>query len=144
MFNVTSYNRLLKPGIVFCFGFILVFTLNLSIAEDIRDPMKPPEFALQKFRLAKLKKTNQPAKAKSNVSRRVAKPLLLTSILIGQNRKVAIINDKMLVVGDRIGKAKLVRVNKDSVQLVKNGKRIELKLNNELTAIRKNAGESKL
>ena len=106
--------------------------------------MKPPAFALQKFRLAKLKKSNQLVKAKTLTPKPAVKALILTSILIGQNRKVAIINDQMMVVGDRIGKAKLVKVSRDSVQLLKNGKRIELRLNDELTAIRKKAGESKL
>ena len=134
----------LNLGKTLCIGVILVFAVSTSAALDVNDPMKPPEFALQKFRLAKLKNSNQLAKSKATTAKPTVKPLLLTSILIGQNRKVAIINDKMLVVGDRIGKAKLVKVTRDGVQLLKNGKRIELKLNNEITAIRKNADESKL
>ncbi len=135
---------ILKLGKLFGISMSLIFTVSTSIAVEINDPMKPPEFALQKFRLAKLKKSNQLMKAKTKTTKAVAKPLLLTSILIGQKRKVAIINDKTMLVGDRIGKAKLVKVNRDSVQLLKNGKRIELRLNNEITAIRKSADESNL
>jgi len=127
-----------------CFGMALFFAAFTSAAEVINDPMKPPAFALQKFRLAKLKKSNQLVKAKTETPKPATKPLVLTSILIGQKRKVAIINDQMMVVGDRIGQARLVKVSRDSVLLLKNGKRIELRLDNELTAIRKIAGESKL
>jgi len=141
---MVSKVRALDLSKLICVGTMLIFTVSTSVAVDINDPMKPPEFALQKFRLAKLKKGNQLTKAKTNTPKPAVKPLRLTSILIGQNRKVAIINDKMMVIGDRIGKAKLLKVTKDSVQLLKNGKRIELRLNNEITAIRKNAGENKL
>ena len=143
MFRLSDISKL-DVSRTFCLGVVLVFVANAASAEVVIDPMKPPEFALQKFRLAKLKKSNQLTKTKTKTQKPAAKPLLLTSILIGQKRKVAIINDKMMVVGDRIGKAKLVKVSKDSVQLLKNGKRIVLRLNNELTAIRKNAGENKL
>lgn len=112
-------------------------------AKTIVDPMQPPAFALKKFRLAKLKKGRQ---VQSSQREKVVKtkPLFLTSILIGSDRRIAIINNKTMVVGDRIGSAKLVRILKDKVQLVKKGKRIELKLDNELTVIRKKSAESQL
>lgn len=111
--------------------------------ETIVDPMQPPAFALNKFRQAKLKKLGQ---LQASQGKTVVKPrpLSLTSILIGADRRIAIINNKTMVVGDRIGSAKLVRILKDKVQLLRNGKRIELKLDNELTVIRKKSAESQL
>ena len=130
---------------------LLVFCLGLSAhrlaesAELINNPMKPPAFALNKFRLAKLKLNGKTRAAKTTAAKTVTKALKLSSILIGQNRKVAIINDQTLVVGERIEKYKLVAIYKDRVRMISgNGKRTELRLENEITAIRKDAVESKL
>ena len=129
----------------------LVFCLGVSVqmlaesAELINNPMKPPAFALNKFRLAKLKQNGSTQASKVATTKSAIKAMNLSSVLIGQQRKVAIINDQTLVVGERIGKYKLVAIFKDRVQLVSgSGKRTELKLENEITAIRKNAVESKL
>ncbi len=125
-------------------GLTLAMLSEVVASEAVIDPMKPPAYALNKFRLAKLENS---AKARKTTSRKIkstAKPLQLTSVLIAKDRKVAIINQQMMVVGERIRKAKLVKISKDSVQLLKNGKRIVLKLDNELTAIRKTAVESNL
>ena len=119
---------------------------NISFAaKTVVDPMQPPAYALKKFRQAKLKKGNQLRQGQSK-SKNIVKPksLLLTSILIGSNRRIAIINDTALAVGDRVGSAKLVGILKDKVQLINNGKRIELRLDKESTVIRKKAAESKL
>ena len=128
---------------VFCFG--LSANMVVESAELINNPMKPPAFALNKFRQARLKLNGQGPVVKTTTTKPLTKTLKLSSILIGQNRKVAIIDDQTLVVGDRIGKYKLVAIFKDRVQMVSgNGKRTELKLENEITAIRKDAVESEL
>lgn len=130
--------------LLLCFG--LGGVQSVAGVEPIKDPMKPPAFALNKFRLEKLKKNAGPQTVKKNVAATpIRKTLTLSSILIGKNRKVAIINDKTLVVGERIAKYKLVAIFKDRVQMVSaSGKRTELKLDNNITAIRKDAVESKL
>ena len=128
---------------VFCLG--LSANMVAESAERITNPMKPPAFALNKFRQARLKLNGQGPVVKTTTTKPLTKTLKLSSILIGQNRKVAIIDDQTLVVGDRIGKYKLVAIFKDRVQMVSgNGKRTELKLENEITAIRKDAVESEL
>ena len=116
---------------------------NSAVAEIIKDPMQPPAFALNKFRLAKLKKSGLP---KTQTIKKIpaTKSLRLSSILIGKSRKIAIINEQMLVVGDNVEGARLVKISKDRVQLSRRGKKFELKLKNEITAIRKLAAESKL
>jgi len=136
-----SYSTLM--AMVFCLG--ISAPMVVASAESIKDPMKPPAFALNKFRLAKLKQNRRAQAPSVPAPKPATKPLNLSSILIGQKRKVAIINDQTLVVGERIGKYKLVAISKDRVQLLSgNGKRTELKLENETIAIRKNAVESKL
>lgn len=130
-------------ALVFCLG--ISAQMLAESAELINNPMKPPAFALNKFRLAKLKQNGGTQAPKAITTKSATKALNLSSVLIGQQRKVAIINDQTLVVGERIGKYKLVAIFKDRVQLVSgSGKRTELKLDNEITAIRKNAVESKL
>jgi hypothetical protein len=114
----------------------------LAKAEELRDPMQPPAFALQKFRQAKL--GAKPAPTISSASKPKPKPLRLTSILFSQNRKIAIIDDQMLAVGDRIRGARLVKLTRVSARLVRKGKVINLSLDNDLAAIRKQAVESDL
>ena len=113
-------------------------------AAEIRDPMEPPAFALQKFRQAKWKSANKVVKKATVVKKLVVKSMRLTSILISPERKIAIIDDQTLRVGDAIRSAKLIRINKDSVRLVKKGKIIDLRLTDELTAIKKITVERKL
>jgi hypothetical protein len=109
-------------------------------SEEQRDPKQPPAIALQKFRQAKL--SGKPAP--STVSASKPKPLQLTSILFSQNRKIAIIDDQMLAIGDRIRGARLVKLTRVSARLVRKGKVITLSLDNDLAAIRKQAVESDL
>jgi len=134
---VTTY---LVVVVLLALGFFGVGAL--AKAGELRDPMQPPAFALQKFRQAKL--SGKPAPTKSSVSKPKPEPLRLTSILFSQNRKIAIIDDQMLAVGDRIRGARLVRLTRVSARLVRKGKVINLSLDNDLTAIRKQAVESDL
>jgi hypothetical protein len=114
----------------------------LAKATDLRDPMQPPAYALQKFRQARL--SGAPAVSKSTAVKPQQKPLQLTSILISRNRKIAIIDDQMLALGDRIRGAKLVGLTRAGARLVRKGKVINLSLSNDSTAIRKSAVESNL
>ena len=143
MFKAKPQSSSAFMGLVFCLG--LSAHMVAESAELINNPMKPPAFALNKYRLAKLKQNGKAQAPKTTTTKSATKALNLSSVLIGQQRKVAIINDQTLVVGERIGKYKLVAIFKDRVRLVSgNGKRTELKLDNEITAIRKDAVESKL
>ena len=114
----------------------------LAKAAGLHDPTQPPAYALQKFRQAKL--SVLPAATKSVAVKPQQKPLQLTSILISRDRKIAIIDDQMLALGDRIRGAKLVGLTRASARLVRKGKVINLSLNNDSTAIRKSAVESNL
>jgi hypothetical protein len=114
----------------------------LAKAGELRDPMQPPAFALHKFRQAKL--SGKPVLSTASASKPMPEPLQLTSILFSQNRKIAIIDDQMLAVGDRVRGAKLVKLTRVSARLVRKGKVINLSLDNGSTAIRKQAVESDL
>lgn len=130
--------------------FVVVVLLTLGFfgvgalakAEELRDPMQPPAFALQKIRQARL--SGKPATPAVSVSRAKQKPLQLTSILFSPNRKIAIIDDQMLAVGDRIRGARLVKLTRVRARLVRKGKVINLSLDNDFAAIRKQAVESDL
>ena len=108
-------------------------------AKELKDPMRPPALALQKMRQAK-----QPAKPAPVKTEPRRPPMQLTEIIYSKNRKVAIIDDQLLVVGDKIGNAKLVKLTRESARLIQNGKVITLSLNNEFSAIRKKPVESNL
>ncbi len=123
--------------VVLSLGFFGVGAI--ASAAELRDPMRPPPFALEKFRLAKLAKQPKPKTAAPKES---PKPLQLTSILISKDRRIAIIDDQMLAVGDRIRGARLVALTRESARLVRQGKVINLSLGNDASAIRKKAVES--
>ena len=115
---------------------------RLASAQEMRDPMQPPPFALQKFREAKW--AGRSAKPEARAVKPAQKPLQLTSILYAKDRKIAIINDQMLAVGDRIRGAELVKLTRATARLVHKGKVINLSLDNDLTAIKRKAVESDL
>jgi len=114
----------------------------LVSAQELRDPMQPPPIAMQKFREAKW--ADKPATTKAKVEKPKQKPLQLTSILYAKDRKIAIIDDRMLAVGDRIRGAELVKLTRATARLVRKGKVINLSLDNDLTAIKRKAVESDL
>ena len=115
---------------------------RIASAQELRDPMQPPPFALLKFRQAKLAQEPKTDKPQATQSRR--EPLQLTSILFSNERKVAIIDDQALSLGDSINGARLVGLTRESARLVRKGKVINLSLGNDLTTIRKKAVESDL
>lgn len=113
-------------------------------ADSVRNPMQPPAFALKQFKLAKIKSQSAGKVKSAPVKKEAVKPLNLSSILVGRSRKIAIINDRMLVVGDTIDNAKIVKILNDRVELIRKGKRIKLVLDNQLISIRKSTVKSDL
>jgi hypothetical protein len=104
-------------------------------AAELRDPMQPPPFALKKFREASWAANPQPTKPL--VKQPKPEPLLLTSIIFSDDRKVAIIDDQMLGIGDRIKGAELISLTRSSARLRRQGKLINLSLGTDLAAIKK-------
>jgi hypothetical protein len=110
------------------------------ISTSISNPMRPPKLALDKYQQAIIKsKPKTVVVNKEVVKPKVVKlkPLKLTSILYSSTRKVAIIDEKLLNVGDHINGARLVKIEKNNVYLISNGKTINLPLSNQSTNIQK-------
>ena len=141
MFSFCKTAFLLLPTMLF--GLTPVSEI-VHAADTIRDPMQPPAFALKQFRLAKTKLQGAAQVKKKSAQKATGKSLRLSTVLIGKGRKVAIINDRMLVVGDKIDDAKVVKILKDRVELIRKGKRIILILDNSLISVRKNPAKSNL
>jgi len=107
--------------------------------------MRPPAFALEKFRLLKIKQSN-------SLIKKSTKPLVkdvwvLNSILYSSQRQHAIINDQLVKKGETIKGAKLIRVKPDSVRLLAKGKFIDLKIYGSKTnfkSIKKHITEQKI
>ena len=134
---ITTYVAVVLFITLGSFGFTA-----LLHAQELRDPMQPPAFALQKFREAKWAK--EPKKPQAVQEKPKQAPMLLTEIIYSKDRKVAIIDDQLLVVGDKIRGARLVKLTRESARLERKGKVITLSLHNDLSAIKKKAVESDL
>ncbi|MDH3220056.1 MAG: hypothetical protein OEO19_11050 [Gammaproteobacteria bacterium] len=123
-------------------GFFGFGALASAQEPELRDPMQPPPFALQKFREARMASNPKPAQVSAAVPK--PKPLQLTSILYSPERRIAIIDDQMLSVGDSIRGARLVELTRASARLVRKGKVINLRLGDGTMAISKKAVENEL
>ncbi len=97
-----------------------------NVLADFNDPMRPPAYALEKFRLAKIKNTVTAPSTKVTPLKKES--WVLTSILFSSQRQHAIINNKLVKKGDSIKGAKLISLKPDSVQLLSKGKIINLKI----------------
>ena len=113
-----------------------VFLLPAAVSAEFNDPMRPPEFAMKKFKLEK-------AKSKGNASQKVVKkqvkasPWVLSSILYSDQRKHAIINNTLVKQGDVIKGARLIRLRPNGVQLLNKGKIIDLTLGKSSNSVKK-------
>ena len=131
--------RACKTGLIAIIP-LLMLQFGSAQAVEIKDPMQPPEYALKKFRQAKNK--NKPVSTRIQVKKVEIKPMKLTSIIYSPTRKIAIIDDQMLGVGGIINGAKLVKIDKHSARLIRNGKVINLRLPDDLSVIKKTIVES--
>ena len=120
-----------------CFSLVgLILFASAILAQQ--NPMQPPAFALLKYRQERLSRLPNSGKLKS-----IEKPLVLNSILYSSNRKIAIVNDKMLSIGEKVEGAKLLKISRDRVKMVKKGKIINLLLQDSkshVQVIRKKSG----
>ncbi len=135
MFKLTH-----KIGLSIVSSF-LILQIAVGQAAEIKDPMQPPEYALNKFRQAKSKPAVVGTK---RVKKPQTKPLKLTSILYSPTRKIAIIDDQMLGVGGTIKGARVVKIDKRSARLVRKGKVINLRLPDDFSDIKKTPLESEI
>jgi len=95
---------------------LMVLVAGVSLAADVyalTDPTRPSGFV------------EPAADAKSAYA-----SLRLESVLIGESRRVAVINGKTCRVGERVEGATVVAIHSDRAVLVRNGSRITLPLLN--------------
>jgi len=85
---------------------ILVSVYMTSIDAKVKDPTKPVYF----------KQKQTPKRVKPKI---VQVPLVLNSILISEQRRLAVINNVLVAVGDMVDKAKIVEINRDYVIVVR-------------------------
>ena len=115
---------------------------SLVQAQEMHDPMQPPAYALQKYREAQIKQAGTgPVKVVKKIP---VKTFQLSSILYSAQRKIAIIDDQAMAVGDTINGARLVSITRNRARLINKGKRIDLILSDELTDIKKSVVERNL
>jgi len=93
----------------FCLSAVALACLVCGQAQATppRDPAQPPGQSLGPVAVVG---TNATATARARVP-------VLTSILLSEDRRLAVINDKLVREGGRIAGMTLVRVGKDAVQL---------------------------
>ena len=115
-----------------------------ALASDrLADPMMPPPLAMQKFREARLARQPRPA-AQAKPDKPRPRPMRLMSILYSSERQIAIIDDQMLAVGDRIRGAELIELTRVRARLRREGKIIDLSLGDDRLAIKKKPVEGDL
>ena len=116
-------------------GFLLSSNL---LASAFYDPMQPPAYALEKFRMEKIQ--NRPAVKTSTSKPKKKQSWVLNSILYSDQRQHAIINNKLVKKGDTIAGAKLIQVQPHGVRLLSKGKIIDLDLKSRYKSIKKSVG----
>jgi len=79
------------------FLMILILFPVLSLAKELQDPTKPPIFSMDE--------------------RGSIKPAHLSAIIISPNRRIAVINDKMVKVNQMVEGNRVVWIHSNSVQL---------------------------
>ncbi len=125
---------------------LLCLLISVQIVHaEFNDPMRPPAYALNKFRLQKLK--NLPPAIKKPVKQVKKVVFELNSILYSSERQHAIINNQLIKKGGMIEGAKLVRLRSDSVRLLSKGKIIDLEIyDNKMNfkTIKKSLNEKKI
>jgi hypothetical protein len=121
---------------------LVMFLASPSVLAEFKDPMRPPEYALNKLRAERLKEMNINKPIQAVVKKDPT--WVLSSILYSKDRKHAIINNKLVRKGDLINGARVVRLQPDSVQLVAKGKTIELNLRSRYKSIKKSPHKRKL
>ena len=108
---------MIKMILIILFGVSVIFPQ--TVLADIIDPTKPLFMQTKKAPVKIRKKA--PTK---KVSKKITSPevYVLTSTLVSKQRTAAVINNQIVIVGDKIGKATVVEIN-PALVLLKSGKR---------------------
>jgi hypothetical protein len=91
---------------------LVTLALSPALADDLKDPMAP-------------------FTARSSTTSSKAAPLVLSGVIIGPQRRIAIINDQPYRVGSEVGDYQLTAINKHSVEISSDGSTRKLVLRAE-------------
>jgi MSHA biogenesis protein MshK len=86
---------------------IMGFCLNTYSAQD---PMRPPNWIMDS----------------QTMSTRSIEPLTLQQILVSKNRKIAIINEKIVTEGSSIAGGKVLKISDEWVRVIRAGRSVTL------------------
>ena len=116
MNRATAFRQFALPLLALCW-------LGISHAEELRDPTRPPLSA-------------SPSTTAATAAPRTAR---LEAVLHSQGRTVAIIDGKLLRVGDWLGDARIAAISSDAVQLTREGRTVTLRLATQAMKVRRDA-----
>ena len=87
-------------GIIFCAGLLMVSAAGYAA----QDPMRPPHFS-------------NPTESRNTKK----EPIVLQQILISKDRKIVIVNDKVLQEGQSISGAKIIKIEANQIRIRRAG-----------------------
>jgi MSHA biogenesis protein MshK len=117
MKHALSLRKIALPWLALC-------ALGSSAADELRDPTQPPRSAVAAT-------TAAPTGA--------VRPARLEAVLHSEGRAVAIIDGKLLRVGDWLGDARIAAIGADAVHLTRAGRKLTLRLANQAMKVRRTA-----
>lgn len=125
--------------------FLVCLGMTQSAWAEFKDPMRPPAYALEKYRLMKIKNIRPVIDKK--VTPKAKDTWVLNSILFSSQRQHAIINNQLVKKGEMIKGARLVLLKPEGVRLLAKGKYIDLRIHGAAVSsgsIKKSLTEKKI
>lgn len=108
---------------------IILFFISLALNAEVRDPTRPIEQVSDNNTRTKMDKSEKSEKSEKD-------ELKIQGLFLSKSKRVALINDKFLAVGDVIEQGELVAIFKDRVVMKQEGNmRVFFMINQE---VRKN------
>ena len=108
----------IRRRIVSGLSLLILLMPSLTLASSVDDPMRPPQ--------ARQAQTPTPQPSWD-----------LSSILISENRRLAVVNDEIVKVGERVGGARVEQIEADRVVLRRGEQRMVLTLRADLSISRR-------
>jgi len=92
---------------------IALITIGISFnTYSAQDPMRPPNWIIES----------------QTMSKRSIEPLALQQILISENRKIAIINEKIVIEGSSIDGGRVLDIGDEWVRVMRDGRSMMLRI----------------
>lgn len=111
-----------RSAVVICLGFVCLY--SAEAADGLKDPTRPP------------------VTTSSDRAPALPRPLNLEAILQTAERYVAIVDGKVVRVGDRIGNATIEEISTDSVRYSRGGREHTIRLSRRTVKVRQAAPDT--